>query len=376
MFYSQERRKEKREKREKEETLRAKREGKRKEKREKREKEKKKRERRMEAIHIAAQKGERERVSNILISSPQHSNLPDIQQWRPLHFAVLNRHLDVVTLLLEYGAELDATNDVGWTALHIAARNGWDSGGALLIGRKANLTPIDRFGREPEAYARSKGNDSFLKMLVDAKEKPIITTAFTSTPTSSKSPFQIHVHYQDVSDLIQDPTVSIDVAFSSENNHLDMSQTPGSMSYYFNTQGGTIQKELSGKYPRLPVEVTATTGKVAFTSAGNLSEKYHLKGVIHLIVVKRHPIFGWDTNSATPENVKDVFCKALHLANEKGFTSVVMRFPFTAKAKEGASGISKLTEAMESVLEDHDMVRQWPCQRLRQVHLCCQDQKK
>jgi 26S proteasome non-ATPase regulatory subunit 10 len=43
----------------------------------------------------------------------------------PLHWAASAGHLDIVTYLLENGAEVDKTDDGGWTALHIAGMRNW-----------------------------------------------------------------------------------------------------------------------------------------------------------------------------------------------------------------------------------------------------------
>ncbi len=40
----------------------------------------------------------------------------------PLHWAASGGHLDVVTYLLTNRAEVDKTDDSGWTALHVAGR--------------------------------------------------------------------------------------------------------------------------------------------------------------------------------------------------------------------------------------------------------------
>ena len=46
----------------------------------------------------------------------------DMHWW--LHYAVTDGHLEVVKLLVEKNAEVDATNTEGLTALHYAAGNG------------------------------------------------------------------------------------------------------------------------------------------------------------------------------------------------------------------------------------------------------------
>lgn len=43
----------------------------------------------------------------------------------PLQWAASAGHLDIVTYLLENGAEVDKTDDGGWTALHIAGMRIW-----------------------------------------------------------------------------------------------------------------------------------------------------------------------------------------------------------------------------------------------------------
>jgi ankyrin repeat protein len=43
----------------------------------------------------------------------------------PLQWAAAGGHIDVVTYLLENGAEVDKVDDGGWTALHIAGVRDW-----------------------------------------------------------------------------------------------------------------------------------------------------------------------------------------------------------------------------------------------------------
>jgi hypothetical protein len=162
------------------------------------------------------------------------------------------------------------------------------------------------------------------------------------------------------------PPFQIDCVFSSENNALIMSQSEKTVSAFLNTKSnGTIQKELFDLY-KAPLEISPEKGAVAYTSAGDLSSKYLLKGVIHLVVVKRG-VLGWISNTATPENVSDVFRKGLFLANQKGFVSVAVRYPFTAKS---ASTHEVLRAAMDKVLADENLMSTWGSISLRFVHLC------
>ncbi len=171
-------------------------------------------------------------------------------------------------------------------------------------------------------------------------------------------------HYRDVTELIQEASHGIECIFSSENNSLIMGVDERSLSCFLNTNAPSIQKTLLENY-KPPLDVTADRGCVAFTKTDELLDKYGIKAVIHLVVVRKG-VF-WLSNSATPDNVADVFRKALHLANEKGFSSVAVRFPFTSKS---AVSPDALRSAMEKVIYDPKLVDGWKQHSLRTIHLC------
>lgn len=50
----------------------------------------------------------------------------------PLHWAASAGHVDVVTYLLENGADVDKVDDSGWSALHVAGWCDWP----LWLSRK------------------------------------------------------------------------------------------------------------------------------------------------------------------------------------------------------------------------------------------------
>jgi ankyrin repeat protein len=70
----------------------------------------------------------------------------------PLHCAVWKGHLQVVTLLLKAGADVNAQNENdhwGTTPLHAAAHANEASIAQLLIDRGADVQAKDREGRTP-----------------------------------------------------------------------------------------------------------------------------------------------------------------------------------------------------------------------------------
>ncbi|HEX4229880.1 MAG TPA: ankyrin repeat domain-containing protein [Bryobacteraceae bacterium] len=57
----------------------------------------------------------------------------------PLHAASAGRHIATLRLLLEHGANANATQEGGWTALHAAAQNGDRETSELLLAHGAHV---------------------------------------------------------------------------------------------------------------------------------------------------------------------------------------------------------------------------------------------
>ena len=60
----------------------------------------------------------------VLLDAGADVDAIDNNGWRALHIAAQNGHLEVVQVLLDAGADVHATNNRGLTALHTASQNG------------------------------------------------------------------------------------------------------------------------------------------------------------------------------------------------------------------------------------------------------------
>ena len=69
--------------------------------------------------------------------------------WTPLHWAAWYGHVDVCRLLIQAKANVNATNDGGWTPLHLAAVHGRLEVCRLLIEQGANVNATNNDGHTP-----------------------------------------------------------------------------------------------------------------------------------------------------------------------------------------------------------------------------------
>jgi ankyrin repeat protein len=98
------------------------------------------------ALHIAAEGGHLE-VVEVLLKFGAVIDSKDEYGITALHIAVEGGHLEVVEVLLKFGAVIDSKNDFGITALHIAADKGHLEVVKVLLKIGAVIDSTDRHGR-------------------------------------------------------------------------------------------------------------------------------------------------------------------------------------------------------------------------------------
>jgi ankyrin repeat protein len=117
------------------------------------------------ALTVAAAKG-RVAIVRALLAANADAGVRDLYGWTPLMRAIDNGHSDTVATLLEApGAAVNATNDAGLNALHIAAANGAVATTRLLLEHGADPRQRDDSGRLPSDLARHYGHTEILGLL-------------------------------------------------------------------------------------------------------------------------------------------------------------------------------------------------------------------
>jgi ankyrin repeat protein len=122
-------------------------------------------------LHLAGERGDKEMVSRLLDKAQTKAKKEDILGARcengqtALHRAAWGGSAEVVSLLLEEGANANTEDYDGNTGLHIAAEKGFESVVALLLDN-GNVNAKGRNGLTPLYYAVMGGHNEVVELLV------------------------------------------------------------------------------------------------------------------------------------------------------------------------------------------------------------------
>jgi len=98
-------------------------------------------------------------------------NQPDEHLWTYLMYAVRFGFNDIVTYLLEVGADIHAVKGDGNNVLHIAAREGLKDTLLILLSHGAVPVTRNKSGVQAFTLARQQGHDDCARLLVEASQK-------------------------------------------------------------------------------------------------------------------------------------------------------------------------------------------------------------
>ena len=110
-------------------------------------------------------------TAELLLKSGAHPDTSSANAFkvRPLHSATAHRDsatsLELVRVLLEWGADPNVAQAGGWTPLHAAAARGREEIAKLLVEHGASLTAKSEDGRTPLQMAQAKGHTALEGLL-------------------------------------------------------------------------------------------------------------------------------------------------------------------------------------------------------------------
>ena len=120
-----------------------------------------------EDIHEAAQKGDVEKVRELLRQNPALVDARDEFERTPLHWAVLGVHFEVVQLLADKGADVNAKDNARITPLHIAAFNGHLEIARLLLNRGADINAKNKISWTALSFAEFADRNEMIERLIE-----------------------------------------------------------------------------------------------------------------------------------------------------------------------------------------------------------------
>ncbi|RDW85731.1 hypothetical protein BP5796_04056 [Coleophoma crateriformis] len=115
----------------------------------------------------AAERGNEVIFALLLETDQFETDLKDIGRWKPLHLASEDGHINIVKLLVEKGADINAADMNGRTLLYRASENGHIDVVKLLLEKGADVNATDKNGWTPLCTASQHRHIDVVKLLLE-----------------------------------------------------------------------------------------------------------------------------------------------------------------------------------------------------------------
>jgi len=117
-------------------------------------------------LHEAAGRGNTG-LTEVLLTHGADVSATNQVGWTPLHCAADGGHHGVAASLIGKGAEVNASNTDGYTPLHLAAREGREAVAASLLANGADANAQDGQGRTPRTLAAKEDHQELVELLAE-----------------------------------------------------------------------------------------------------------------------------------------------------------------------------------------------------------------
>ena len=118
-------------------------------------------------LYYAARLGFRGLVEHLIAEHPEHVNSKGKAKVTPIHAAAEEGHTDILSLLIDHGADLKAQEASGDTPLHRASWKARLETGHRLLDRGADIDARNRYNNNSLIYATMWGHVEFARMLLE-----------------------------------------------------------------------------------------------------------------------------------------------------------------------------------------------------------------
>jgi ankyrin repeat protein len=117
-------------------------------------------------LYYAARLGFLDLAEHLIAGHPEHVNARGGVEVTPMHVAASAGHSDILSLLLEHGADLGGQGQDAGTPLHRASAGGKVEAGQSLLDRGADINALDDTDWTPLILAAMHGHVEFARMLL------------------------------------------------------------------------------------------------------------------------------------------------------------------------------------------------------------------
>jgi len=142
----------------------------------------------MEDIFSMVREGNAFHVRVWLDNIENDLNQGDDHGFSPLHWAAREGHYNIVEMLLQRGARVNAQNMGDDTPLHLAVTMGRDEVASLLLANKASVNAANEHGNTPIHYAAFWGHENIAETLVSHGALVTISNKYGQTPLDRSRP--------------------------------------------------------------------------------------------------------------------------------------------------------------------------------------------
>lgn len=106
----------------------------------------------------------------------------DDRKQKPIHWACVNGHIQIVDILLQAGVNIDEVDAKGCTPLIVSSQYGHTILAGYLLGKGANKDAVDVDGDTALHWAAFKGHNELMRLLVYSGLSPHHRDSYNQTP--------------------------------------------------------------------------------------------------------------------------------------------------------------------------------------------------
>lgn len=119
-------------------------------------------------VHCIIMKADNQFAELLLEAGADPDSRESSELCPPLYYAVRDRRLNLIDLLIEYGADLNYQNNFGWAPLHVAAFKGHRDLVKRLVNEGARVELQDEKSNTPLNVASGNGSPECMEELINA----------------------------------------------------------------------------------------------------------------------------------------------------------------------------------------------------------------